>query len=169
MIFKSLNFLRWISLVAIICSIAASVLMFIIGAKDTFKAFKGYFYPHNIDPADVGIKATIKLVGALDSFIFGLVLFYFAFAIYHLFIKPVERHKEEDKHAMQIPNWLLVGSLGELKKTLLEVIIVIIAVLFLKELLNIPSVEDLNWELLTIPAAMVALAIVIKLVNFDHH
>ena len=110
----------------------------------------------------------IKLVGALDTFIFGLVLFYFAFAIYHLFIKPVEKFNV-DGQLKDTPKWLLVGSLGELKKTLLEVIIVIIAVLFLKELLNLTTVEELSWEFLTIPASLIALAIVIKLVQFDHH
>jgi len=170
---KVLLSLRWISIIAIFCSLIGSFLMFIIGAMDTLKAFKVYFglTETHITGGNklLGVDAMVNLVASLDSFLFALVLFYFAFGIFSLFIKANEG-KEEDRGLMdKLPKWLQVKSLGELKKTLLEVIIVLIAVLFLKDVLYLQTGAELQWKVLIAPIATVAFAVVLKLVKFEEH
>ncbi len=170
---NALLHLRWVSLIAVISSVVGSFLMFFIGAIDTHKAIEIYF---GIRKSQVhagekllGVDAMVHLVTALDSFLFALVLFYFAFGIYSLFIK-LGRGVEEDQGAFdKLPKWLRVNSLGQLKKTLIEVIIVLIAILFLKDALYLQTDVELQWKVLITPMATVAFAIVLKLVKFDEH
>jgi hypothetical protein len=53
-----------------------------------------------------------------------------------------------------------------MKRTLLEVIVVLLAVLFLK--IGLGSQTDLGWEMLIYPIGIVAIAAAIKMIGFDH-
>lgn len=55
-----------------------------------------------------------------------------------------------------MPDWLKVQILGQMKKTLLEVVVVLLAVLFLK--LGLQTQGTLSWKLLIIPVGIVAVA-----------
>ena len=164
--------IRWIGLIAVISSIVGSLLMFLVGASDTIKAIKIYFgtAKSGIIGGDklLGVDVMVNLVAALDSFLFALILFYFAFGIYCLFIRSGSEIESEQKMMNKLPKWLQVKSLGQLKKSLLEVIIVLIAVLFLKDALYIQT-TDLQWTVLIAPISLIALAIVLKLVKFEEH
>ena len=164
--------IRWIGLIAVISSIVGSLLMFLVGAADTLKAIKIYFgeAKSGIIGGEklLGVDVMVNLVAALDSFLFALILFYFAFGIYCLFIRSGSDTETEHNLLKSLPKWLQVNSLGQLKKSLLEVIIVLIAVLFLKDVLYLQA-EDLEWTVLIGPISLVAIAIVLKLVKFEEH
>ena len=165
--------LRWIGMIAVISSILGSFLMFLVGAVDTFKAAKIYLGDAKLQIVGgeklAGVDVMVKLVAALDSFLFALILFYFAFGIYCLFIRSgVSTEKEQDS-IKKLPRWLQVDNLGQLKKTLLEVIIVLLAVLFLKDVLYLQSSGELPWTVLITPITVVAIALVLKLVKFEEH
>ena len=164
--------IRWIGLIAVISSIVGSLLMFLVGAADTLKAIKIYFgeTKSGIIGGEklLGVDVMVNLVAALDSFLFALILFYFAFGIYCLFIRSGSETESEQNMMNKLPKWLQVNSLGQLKKSLLEVIIVLIAVLFLKDALYIQT-QDLQWTVLIAPISLIALAVVLKLVKFDEH
>lgn len=65
-----------------------------------------------------------------------------------------------------MPDWLQVQSLGQMKGTLLEIMVVLLAVLFLK--LGLQTQAELVWELLVIPVGIVTIAAAVKLIRFDH-
>ncbi|MHC4619021.1 MAG: YqhA family protein [Planctomycetota bacterium] len=170
---KALIEIRWISLIVVLCSIFGALLMFIVGAVHTVEAFGVYFgfmETHIFGGKKLlGVDAMVQLVSALDTFIFGLVLFYFAFGVHQLCLKPATPDREGSETALKMPKWLEVKSLGQLKKTLLEVIIVLVAVLFLKDALYLESGTELHWTALIGPAAIVAFAIALRLVRFEEH
>ncbi len=165
--------MRWISIIAIICSLLGALLMFIVGAAHTIEAFGVYFglLDSHIFGGEklLGVDVMVQLVSALDSFIFALVLFYFAFGIYHLFLEPDSSDQANAELKAKLPKWLNVTSLGQLKKSLLEVIIVLVAVLFLKEVLYLQKGTELQWTVLIAPAATIAFALALKLARFEEH
>ena len=157
--------IRWMSVLAVVASLCGALLLFVLGSLSTIDAFAlvlGLKKAHLA--GGLALEATVKLLEALDQFLFGLVLVYFAYSIYFLFLA---REYEEDADVrIRMPDWLQVQSLGQMKKTLLEVVVVLLAVLFLK--LGLQTQGNLGWELLTSPVGIVAIAASLKLIDFDH-
>ena len=157
--------IRWMSVLAVVAALCGALLLFVLGSLATIDAFAivlGLKEAHLAGgPA---LEATVKLLEALDQFLFGLVLVYFAYSIYFLFLAR-EYEEDTDVH-IQMPDWLQVQSLGQMKKTLLEVVVVLLAVLFLK--MGLQTQTELAWELLIIPAGILAIAASLKLIDFDH-
>ena len=92
----------------------------------------------------------------MDDFLVGLALLYFAYGIYSLFIQV--RTDVENK-----PAWLDIDSISTLKKTLLELLVVLLSVVFVKGILENETIKVLDWNILVIPASIVAIALSIRL------
>ena len=154
--FKKFFALRYICVVAVISLFAGAVLMFIVGAGRTFNAFLAYFldFENTGLPAHLsqGSLASVALVQAVDAFLFALVLLIFSYGIYTLFVSDIP-----DTVRSKLPRWLHIRSISDLKTTLFQVIIVILAVNVLEHVILVGS-EALTWETLIIPAAVLFLA-----------
>ncbi len=157
---------RFLSAIAVISSLAATLLMLLIGAQNTWKAFMVFFAEKSAAaaefPLEPGEEATLLLLESLDNFLVGLGFLYFAYGIYSLFVIS-----NQDVVPDSIPNWLRVPNIGALKKTLLEVLVVLLSVVFVKGLLEHLATTGLQWEVLVIPVSIVAIALSIKLMNLD--
>jgi uncharacterized membrane protein YqhA len=127
------------------------VIMLIVGAEE--RAVKS----GSIDPTEL---ATIELLECLDDFLVGLAFLYFAYGIYSLFIQL--GRKDPDT-----PSWLRVSSIGALKKTLLELLVVLLTVIFVKGLLERLSFRGLEWTYLVIPLSILAIAASTRLLQFE--
>ena len=57
------------------------------------------------------------------------------------------------------PRWLKVENIASLKKTLMEVVAVLLAIMFVRVLAEKILTGDLTWELLTIPLSITAIAL----------
>ncbi len=155
--------IRYISWIAIVCSITGSLLMFFVGALKTYKAVATMFFgriPHEslsqLKPANV---TTAYLIKSLDAFLIALVFLIFAFGVYSLFIS---KHSDIDESGAL--KWIRISSLAHLKNTLAEVIIVILFVNFLEvALLNL---KNLTWELFVLPGSILLLALSLKFLDF---
>jgi uncharacterized membrane protein YqhA len=154
---------RLTTFLAVFASSLGAVLMIGIGLKETVLAARTLFLATDtVLPS--GDATAVHLVSALDRFLMGVVLLYFAFGVYLLFIRPDRRPEE-----LGIPSWLHVEGIGQLKQTLAEVIIVILFVLFLRVALEsyIAQGPDLSWpavlKLLTLPVAIFLLSAALKL------
>ena len=137
--------IRFVSLLAVIAAMLGALLMFLSGSLDTFLAYRVFFGFLELQFAStVSVEAAVYLLAALDHFLFGLVLLYFGYGIYFLFIK----HEAEEVigENVKMPSWLKVQSLGQMKKTMLEVIVVLLAVQFFKVGLATETQTELNWE-----------------------
>jgi uncharacterized membrane protein YqhA len=94
------------------------------------------------------------VVESVDAFLISLAMVIFGVGVYKLFVGKLD-----------LPSGVLrVESLEHLKKMLMEVILVVLAVLFLRGLLLF---EDLPWRLLIVPIAAGLFALAIRLVGWS--
>jgi uncharacterized membrane protein YqhA len=154
---------RLVTFLAVFASSLGAFLMIGIGLQETVLAARTLLVAGD-DGLPRGDATAVHLVSALDRFLMGVVLLYFAFGVYLLFIRPDRRPEE-----LGIPSWLQVDGIGQLKQTLAEVIIVILFVLFLRVALEsyIAQGPDMAWpeilKLLALPVAIFLLSAALKL------
>jgi uncharacterized membrane protein YqhA len=162
--FRILYSIRYITLVAVICSFLSALLMFYMGAAKTFRAFlivlteyePGKVTPESHKQADVIMG---YLIQSLDAFLFALVLLIFSYGVYNLFIQKIQ----DQKHMI---DWIRISNVSHLKHILSEVIIVILFVKFLDvALLNI---NTLSLEVLILPASILLLSLSLKFLELRH-
>ena len=108
---------------------------------------------------DASERATIYMVESVDSFLVGLVLLVFSLGVYTLFIGDIRFPAGTQRFA-----WMRIHSIERLKQVLMEVVLVILAVLFLRVALF--EAEKLEWVLLVLPAGIALLALALKLVGW---
>ena len=155
--------LRYISLIAVVSLFVGAFLMFIIGAVRTLNAILYLFFeagsmsiPEHLSR---GALVSVAMVQAVDAFLFALVLLIFSFGIYNLFI-----NRPDETSRQALPGWLRINSISELKTTLIQVIIVILAVNVLEHVILVGS-EALKWETLIIPISIVCLAVALLMMH----
>ena len=154
---KSVFAARYVSIVAVVFAAVGAVFMFLVGAVTTIKAIGVYFGSGDLEAfsSDAALSATVDVVTALDQFLLGLFLLVFAFGVYSLFVIADRDTWSEAREELRAPDWLKVSSVTDLKVKLLEVVAVIIAVLFLKIVLDVSKGSDLPWNAIILPAAVV--------------
>lgn len=145
---------RHVSWIAIISSLAGSLLLFVMGSIKTWLAFATVLFDKkpkaemaHLEPLDV---ATSYLIHSLDSFLIAFVLFIFAHGIFTLFI--TDTHVKNNT----VLKWIRTPNIGHLKNILGEVIVIILFVKFLEIVLL--NLGDLGWETLVLPVAILLLA-----------
>lgn len=156
---KIFNLFRFISWVAIICSLLGSVLLFIVGAMKTYSAYAAVFLGEisneslsHLDPSEI---ATTYLIKSLDTFLIALVLFIFAHGVFTLFI-----YDKKPEHKTPVLKWISTPNIGHLKNILGEVIAIILFVKFLEIILV--NLNNLQWEILILPVSILLLALSLK-------
>jgi uncharacterized membrane protein YqhA len=155
---------RYLALIVVVFSLLDALLMFLNGAWKSIKAFQAFFLakplvtnaPDHLDLAD---QAMVAVLQSMDAFLIGLVLLIFSFGVYNLFIAEIKPPK-----TLAGAPWARITSIERLKQVLVEVIIVVLAVLFLWELLLLE--EDATWNVLVVPIGIVLLAAALKLVDW---
>ncbi len=117
---KLLEKSRYLILIAIASSMLASVAAFLWGATKTIAIILSLITSYGKDPL-----AAIALIELMDTFLIAIALFIFAVGMYELFIKDIS-----------LPEWLVIHNLHDLKAKLSSVIILVMAVTFLKHLVE---------------------------------
>lgn len=120
---------RLFTLVAVAASLGGALLMFYLGAENTFNAFAHQFTTSSkpVEGLPDDEATVISLMVALDNFLIGVVLLFFGYGVYGLFVRP-----DFNSRDLGLPEWLHVDQIGQLKQTLAEVIVVVLFVLFLR-------------------------------------
>lgn len=156
--------LRFLTLIAVAFSAVGALLMFLMGAVTTVQAIATYAGGGTAEAlsSDAALDATVKMVTGLDQFLLALFLIIFASGVYTLWMRT-------DASTIQLPAWLTVNSVTDLKVQLLEVIAVILAVLFLKLVLEVTRAAELPWQVLVLPAGALALAGSVWLIRRSEH
>ena len=157
----SVHRLRYISLAAVVASGLGSMLMFLIGVVKTGSAYIAYFggVGHQ---ADLSAKQAITyMIQAIDIFLIGLVLMIFSGAVYSLFVRKPQSEKSE------INSWMKITSIAQLKRILIELVIVILFVRTLEGALVIEP-DSYRWENLVLPLGILMLALALKFMGFKH-
>ena len=146
--------LRFSMLIASLGSLVGALLMFWIGCLKIFQASVYAFTFSNIDARAV----IAALMGATDSFLFGVVLMVFSYAITFGFVIDLSREAMR-----RLPPWMRVGSIGELKRLLVQVILVYLVVDFATDVVE--AGEDVTWVFLVVPIAVLAISAALRLLQ----
>lgn len=154
--------LRFVTLIAVAFSFLASLLMFVVGAVKTLKAFRVYLLNEPLTPdvpayLDTADQTMITLIESIDAFLVALVFFVLSTGIYRLFIRELAAEKKWV--------WDEIRTFEQLKKTLVEMIMVVLVVYFLGVALY--EGENLQWTVLILPASVLLLALSIRLVGWS--
>jgi len=160
-----LGLTRWFSIVTVLSSLVGALLMFLIGAANTAEAVLRYFGVEGDTAATTATNsprpaANLLLLESLDNGLTGLTFLYFAYGIYALFLTTSETMNAA-------PRWLKVENIAALKKTLLEVVAVLLAVMFVRVLAEKMLTVGPSWEMLIMPAGIIAIAISSRLMFSD--
>ncbi|MFA5354303.1 MAG: YqhA family protein [Thermodesulfovibrionales bacterium] len=107
-------------LIAVAFSLLASFFAFLSGAVKTVSVIAGMVWSYGKDP-----HAGISLIELMDTFLIATALFIFSVGMYELFFKE-----------LNLPDWLTVHNLHDLKAKLGSVIVLVMAVTFLKHLVE---------------------------------
>lgn len=157
----AVNRLRYISLTAVIASGLGSILMFLMGAVKTALAYLVYFEVVANQPDVAAKQAITYMIQAIDIFLIGLVLMIFAGGIYNLFV-----HRPESD-STELNSWVKITSIAQLKRILVELVIVILFVRTLEGALVVEPGAYI-WEHLVLPLAILLLALALKFMGFKN-
>jgi uncharacterized membrane protein YqhA len=158
--------LRYLTVVGVVFAAVGALLMFVMGAVTTVQAIGTYTGAGREEAlaTDAALAATVEVVTALDQFLLALFLIIFASGVYSLWMRS-----DGDDESRWTPRWLTVHSVTDLKVQLLEVIAVVLAVLFLKLLLEVTRTPDLPWTVIVIPAGVLLLSLSVWLIRRSEH
>ncbi len=151
---------RYISLLAIVASVAGTILMFIIGTTKIVKAWLVFVpdgFAHEAEKAPEANAAIAYVAQGIDCFLIALVMLVFASGIFNIAILNKEDRVEE---AAGLFN---VNTIGELKQSLGELVGVILFVKFLE--VSLSSADKMTWEALILPGGAILLAVALKVLN----
>lgn len=152
-----------LAILAVVGSLVGSILLFVIGTYEMVEAILIFFgIGQPVAVGDEATKAVATTLSALDNYLIGFVLLYFAYNLYFLITYPEQR--ERHFGSIKMPPSLELESLGQMKKTMLTLIVVSLSVFLLKEVMR--SVDQYEWADLFIPLSIVAVAAAIKMIKF---
>jgi len=153
--------MRYISIIAVVASGLGSVLMFLIGAVKTIKAYAVLVndgFLNSAVPGTVAKQAIAFLVQGIDAFLIALVLMIFSGGVYNLFIHRVEANPQLETSQTRI------RSIAQLKSIIAELIVIILFVKFLEDILG-SDINGYQWEMLVLPISILLLALSLKFLN----
>ena len=154
---------KFFLIIAVIVSAILAIVLLCIGAWDAFLIIEELVI-HNIDTEEFYVK-TLSIA---DIFLFAMVMMIFSLGSYNLFISKLDNIAKDSIHNDSItPDWLQVKDFGELKELFIKVIILILAISFLKK---ISMVEDFNnlkevVSLLIFPISILLIALSLKFMS----
>lgn len=123
---------RYLVIAAVIGSLAAALALFVYGFIET-----GVVIFDAIDKAEVSSKGAkalaLHFIEIVDLFLLGTVLLMIALGLYELFIDA----------NLNLPEWLQIRTFDDLKMKLVGVVIVVLAVLFLGQVVAWNGDRDL--------------------------
>lgn len=161
MLFKWLFSTRFLTIIAVLGAVAGAVLMIIVGALKTYKAFYYIFSDLTLSGNETATLATKTLIGGVDNFLIAMALLVLAYGTFGLFIEK----KVIDRDYGSL-SWIKIKSIKHLKDILAELIIIILFVYFLEVILS--NIDKLDWKLLILPVSIILLAGALKLLRLKN-
>ncbi|MDX2263767.1 MAG: YqhA family protein [Hyphomicrobiales bacterium] len=160
--------LRGLMLIASVGAILGALLMFWTGGKHLLHAYETLLGVKTVAAtakeaaAEGESRVVVYILEAVDAFLFALVLMIFAYGIALGFVF----HHVTERYRDYLPDWMLVKGVGQLKRTLAEVVIVVLIVIFAR--IIIESGGSLKWEMLVLPISILLLSYALKLLHYEY-
>lgn len=112
---------KYLILIAVAAALLASAAAFLWGGVKAVKVLEDIVT--DLDTEDP--TSAIALIELMDTFLIATVLFIFAMGMYELFIGDLE-----------LPEWLVITNLHDLKVKLSSVIVLVLGIVFLEHLVE---------------------------------
>ena len=149
---------RYASLVMILTSLVGAVALIYIGAEKMFRGIWDYFTgtmpPNAIEVAQLSDVFIIRALESLDAFLIAFALISFGYGILFLVFLS---HRPK---TARVPEVLVPDSLGALKASLMQVVLVVLTVYFVR--VAWLDIEELDFTLWAIPGAILLIAVSIR-------
>ena len=123
---------RYLVMIAVIGSFLSATAILIYGGIEVILLIRDAFFSGKID-GKVAKSLLVSFIEIVDLFLLGTVIYIIAIGLYELFI--------DDQ--IQLPDWLEIHTLDDLKDKLIGVIVVVLAVLFLGQIVAWDGQRDL--------------------------
>lgn len=147
---------RYLILLAVFSSFAASAAILLWGTARMVSGIRELLSHLGAD-SEAASQQGVHMIALLDAFLLAVVLYIFAVALYELFIGEVK-----------VPSWLIIRNLDDLKRKLVSVIILVMAVTFLEHFVQWKNpLETLMFGGAT-ALVLAALILFIRLADHDH-
>ena len=153
---------RKASIIAVLASVAGSLLMFVIGAVKVARAYDAYFLKEIESGTTLKSKAGLAIayvVQAIDAFLIALGLMIFGYGVFILFVASKET----------VGRWAAAGfevrSITELKRYLADMIVIILMAKFLESALV--NTEGFDWQALILPGSIFLLAAAVRVLKLE--
>jgi uncharacterized membrane protein YqhA len=143
---RALLSLRYVMLLASLGAAFAALLMFWEAVAKLAGGFS-----HLVSSHGEGAQPISAVMGATDAFLFGVVLIIFAYGIAVGFVFDLSAEMRT-----RLPRWMRIDDIGEIKRALIEVIIVYLAVDFVTDIAE--SENHGSWQNLVLPLSIFLLA-----------
>ncbi|AGY57633.1 YqhA family protein [Gloeobacter kilaueensis] len=115
---------RFLILIAVAGTMAATIALLVYGIVQAAQLIVGAFGAGMVSAK--GLKGlALGFIEVVDLFLLGTVFYIVALGLYELFIGEIA-----------VPRWLVITSLDDLKSKLVSVVIVILAILFLGQVVS---------------------------------
>ena len=137
---------RYLVLIAVAGSFIASVAILFFGAISVYMLLSDTLHSCTFSSKASKILA-LGLIESIDLFLLGTVFYIIALGLYELFIDDT----------IQLPHWLVIHTLDDLKNKLLGVAVVIMAVVFLGNVINWHGEPEIVYLGIAIAFVVVAL------------
>lgn len=149
---------RLIVILAVVGSLAASVVMFVRGVMVIYESTHA-FVSHPFGGHAAGEELSIAMISSVDNFLFATVLLIFAMGIYELFISRID---PASRTADSRPNWLAIHSLDDLKGAVGKVILMILIVRLFETAVKMHYEEPIHLLWLSFAVIFVAGALYLQ-------
>lgn len=111
---------RFFIIIAVLCSFLASIMILVYGGFLTFHSITQIIAQGEIS-SKMGKKLVVSMIEVIDLFLLGTVFYITSLGLYELFI---------DEH-IEVPKWLEIRTIDDLKARLISVVVVVLGVVFL--------------------------------------
>lgn len=146
-----LNRTPFFVLIAVAGSMLGSVALILYGGAEAVMTIVHFIEAPAIDSKGAKVLA-LAFIEIIDLFLLGTVFLIISLGLYSLFI---------DKD-LRLPSWLVIQTLDDLKSKLLGVVVVVMAVLFLGQVVSWDGQRDLLGFGVAIGAVIIALTWFLK-------
>ena len=155
---------RFVIVFAVIFSILAAFVLFLIGSADLFHVLCATYdyYIAGVRTEDFHADIVVEIIGAVDLYLIAIVLMIFGFGTYELFISDIDVARGSGGEKV-----LYVRSLDELKDKIAKVIVMVLVVNFFQRMLHTEYKGAL--EMLYFALSITALALGLYFLHKDAH
>ena len=149
---------RWLAVVIALCGALHSLAFVALGV---IRGVQGYQLIFHGPPWSGEESPGIYIAKSIDAFLLALVFFVFSIGVLELFAS-----QQESPGLENVPAWMRVKSLSELKFLIWEAILAALVVASVESL--VVSSHEIRWTALIVPLALLILAMGLFLAKKAH-